>query len=58
MANNRGKKRVTFNIHAPSAREAAVAGTFNNWDPSTRPLKREENKGKWKITFFLSPGEV
>jgi len=56
MARNRSKKRVIFNVHAPAAREAAVAGTFNDWDPSSRPMKRDD-EGNWKITFFLSPGK-
>ncbi len=56
MARYPGKKRVTFNAHAPNASEVAVAGTFNNWDPSTRPLKGEAD-GNWKITFYLSPGK-
>ncbi len=55
-APNVGKKRVTFTVHAPHAREVAVAGTFNDWDPSTRALKREEG-GNWAVTFFLAPGK-
>lgn len=50
-----GKKRVTFSVHAPHALEVAVAGTFNDWDPSSRALKREAD-GNWKLTFYLSPG--
>jgi 1,4-alpha-glucan branching enzyme len=56
MATNLGRKRVTFSIHAPDAREIAVAGTFNNWDPTARLLKRETG-GKWETTFFLPPGK-
>ena len=55
MAHNLGKKRVTFTAQALHAREVAVAGTFNNWDPSTRPLKRGD-KGNWMVTFFLPRG--
>ena len=50
-----GKKRVTFSVHAPHAREVAVAGTFNDWDPSSRPLNREAG-GSWTVTFYLAPG--
>jgi len=56
MARNLGKKRVSFRLHAPHAREVAVAGSFNNWDPSARLLKREPD-GNWTITFFLAPGK-
>jgi len=55
-APNVGKKRVNFTVHAPHAREVAVAGTFNDWDPSSRPLKRAED-GSWTVTFFLAPGK-
>lgn len=55
MAHNLGKKRVSFSAHAPHAREVAVAGTFNNWDPSARPMKRGD-KGDWKVIFFLPRG--
>jgi 1,4-alpha-glucan branching enzyme len=51
-----GKKRVALTVHAPHAREVAVAGTFNEWDPSTRPLKREAD-GNWTVTFYLAPGK-
>ena len=50
-----GKKRVTFSVYAPHAREVAVAGTFNEWDPARRPLKREPD-GNWKVAFYLHPG--
>ena len=50
-----GKKRVTFSVHAPHARDVAVAGTFNDWDPSSRPLSREAG-GSWTVTFYLAPG--
>ena len=54
-ASGSGKKRVTFSLHAPHAREVSVAGTFNEWDPSSRPLKKE-TEGNWKITFYLPAG--
>jgi len=54
-ATSKGRKRVTFSLHAPHAREVSVAGTFNDWDPSRRPLQREAD-GNWKITFYLPAG--
>jgi 1,4-alpha-glucan branching enzyme len=56
MVHNLGKKRVSFRIRAPHAREVSVAGTFNGWDPSARPLKRGPDGG-WAVTFFLAPGK-
>mgnify|MGYP002640823408 FL=1 len=34
------KKRANFQLVAPGAQEVCVAGTFNDWDPTIRPLKR------------------
>ena len=50
-----GKKRVTFTLDAPDAREVAVAGTFNNWDPTRHRMKRDQN-GTWKAQVMLPPG--
>lgn len=34
------KKRANFQLTAPGARSVCVAGSFNDWDPAARPLKR------------------
>jgi 1,4-alpha-glucan branching enzyme len=39
-----GKLRFAF--HDDAASSAAVAGTFNGWDPARLPMKREED-GSW-----------
>ena len=49
------KKRVNFALHAPDAETVHLAGTFNDWDPSARPLKRGR-KGIWRTWMSLSPG--
>jgi 1,4-alpha-glucan branching enzyme len=49
------KKRVTFKLENPEAREVFLAGSFNAWDPSARPLKKDA-KGIWKTTMMLSKG--
>ena len=49
------KKRITFNLHAPGAEEGNLAGAFNAWDPSARPLKCDK-KGTWRTWFNLPPG--
>ena len=55
MADKNTKKRVTFKLNNPEAREVFLAGSFNNWDPSTRPLK-EDAKGVWKTIMMLPRG--
>ena len=34
------KKRASFQLLATDASQVCVAGTFNDWDPVVRPLKR------------------
>lgn len=48
-----GKKRVTFTMTAPEAREVEVLGTFNGWD--ALPMKGD-GKGGWKAVVMLPPG--
>jgi 5'-AMP-activated protein kinase regulatory beta subunit len=55
MADKNTKKRVTFKLLNPEAREVLLAGSFNNWDPSTRPLKKGA-KGVWKTIMMLPKG--
>lgn len=49
------KKRANFQLTAPGASQVCVAGTFNDWDPVARPLK----KGKddvFRTWMNLPPG--
>jgi 1,4-alpha-glucan branching enzyme len=55
MADKNTKKRVTFKLNNPEAREVFLAGSFNNWDPSARPLKKDA-KGVWKTIIMLPRG--
>jgi len=48
------EKPVDFVLDLPQAQSAAVAGTFNNWDPKRTPLRKES--GGWKSTLWLPPG--
>jgi 1,4-alpha-glucan branching enzyme len=50
------KKRVNFNLHAPTARTVYVAGNFNDWDPSARALKCDK-KGVWRTWMNLPTGK-
>ncbi len=38
------------------ARQVAIAGDFNGWDPATTPLKRDENLGVWQTCVSVPPG--
>lgn len=53
MAMKSKKKRATFRLDAPEAREVYVAGTFNDW--TTKALKRQKD-GRWSTWMNLEPG--
>lgn len=55
MAEKQVKKRVTFKFSDAGATHVYVAGSFNAWDPSIRPLKRDA-KGVWKTSITLPQG--
>lgn len=55
MANNNIKKRITFQMYSPDADEIYLCGSFNDWNPTARPL-RQQKDGKWKTTVTLGPG--
>jgi 1,4-alpha-glucan branching enzyme len=51
------KKPTEFVLRMPQARCAAVAGTFNNWDPSRTPMQRDGDGALWKTSVELGPGQ-
>ena len=51
----KGTAKVLFEFYAPEAQKVQVAGSFNEWNPSKTPLKKERD-GKWKATLELPPG--
>lgn len=50
-----GTKPVAFEYFDPGARTVAVAGDFNQWNPSARPLRRDAG-GRWSVSVKLAPG--
>jgi len=53
---NAGKKKVCFEYSGNSGDEVFVAGSFNDWDPTSSPLK-EEGKGVFARTMYVEKGE-
>jgi len=49
------RRKVAFTIQVPNAHEAAVAGTFNDWQP--QPLKAAKSPGSFSLTVLLPPGD-
>jgi 1,4-alpha-glucan branching enzyme len=49
------KRRVTFKVRAPAAKEVNLVGEFNNWNAYEHPMKKDD-EGFWKVTVPLAPG--
>ncbi|MGA8179941.1 MAG: glycogen-binding domain-containing protein [Desulfobacterales bacterium] len=49
------KRRVTFSLASPDAKEVILMGDFNQWNPKIHPMKKNKN-GVWEKVTFLSPG--
>ena len=52
---DRKETGAEFSFPAPQAQSVFLAGSFNQWSPSSHPLKKDEH-GVWKITLPLTPG--
>ncbi|MBA4419392.1 MAG: glycoside hydrolase [Syntrophus sp. (in: bacteria)] len=59
MEEKKARKRVTFKLHAPEAQRVFVAGSFNNWNMESLPLKEDKKSGDdvWQRIIYLEPGE-
>jgi 1,4-alpha-glucan branching enzyme len=49
-------KKVEFSLVAPGAKTAFIAGSFNQWNRSSHPLKKDK-QGIWKMSIPLELGE-
>jgi 1,4-alpha-glucan branching enzyme len=48
-------KPVNFICNAPGAKQVAVIGDFNDWEPTAHPMKRQPD-GAWMVQVQLSHG--
>lgn len=57
---SRKKKSLTrpveFSLEAPEREQVFLAGTFNDWDPDSLPMTRNDD-GCWSVSLELPPGE-
>jgi 1,4-alpha-glucan branching enzyme len=49
-------KEVAFEFEAKQDSRVFIAGTFNNWNPSTHPLEYHPESGVFRATLLLEPG--
>lgn len=46
---------IVFEYFDPSANIVTVTGDFNQWNPTSKPMKRDAG-GLWKVKVRLGPG--
>ena len=39
------RRRVTFSLISPDAKEVILMGDFNQWNPKVHPMKKNKNGG-------------
>jgi 1,4-alpha-glucan branching enzyme len=49
------RRKVTFSLASPDAKEVILMGDFNQWNPKRHPMKKDNN-GVWEKTTMLFPG--
>jgi 1,4-alpha-glucan branching enzyme len=49
------KRRVTFKLDRPEAKEVSVAGGFNEWKPGAHKMKKGAD-GLWRKAVILPAG--
>ena len=50
-----GSPSQFFTFQAPTSRQVALAGDFNNWDTNAAPMHKG-NDGVWRLSVPLAPG--
>lgn len=50
------RKRVSFQLITEPGSKVSVAGSFNDWDPESTPLKDKANNGTFTRSILLEPG--
>jgi len=52
---NPATRRVLFDLHLGGAREVYLAGSFNDWHPTTLPMV-DMGTGRWEKEIVIPPG--
>ena len=50
------EKRVRFEVAAQPGSRVYVAGTFNHWDPTATPMKRDAGSGRFQTALRVPAG--
>lgn len=60
MKKNNSKQKtklIRFSLLAVDAKKVSLVGEFNNWNPDSDPMQRNDN-GIWTKIKKLSPGDI
>ena len=49
------RRKVTFSLTSPDAKEVILMGDFNQWNPKVHPMKKNKT-GVWEKVTLLFPG--
>ena len=49
------RRKVTFSLKAPYAKEVFLVGDFNNWDVRANSMRLDKD-GSWKASIIFPPG--
>lgn len=49
------KRKTTFSLHSPEAKEVYLMGSFNNWNQKKHPMHQKDN-GRWEKTVIIPSG--
>jgi 1,4-alpha-glucan branching enzyme len=49
-------RKTEFSLSAPQAQSVSTVGDFNQWNPSSHPMKMDD-EGIWRISLALNPGQ-
>lgn len=50
------ERAVRFEVHADQDSKVFIAGSFNNWDPTSHPMEYRPNKGVFRAYLLLEEG--
>ena len=52
-----GRKRATFHVKANPGSQVYIAGSFNNWDAKSKPMKDAKGTGDYTTMLYLLKGQ-
>jgi 1,4-alpha-glucan branching enzyme len=56
LGRNAAMQQIEFTFRTPEAKKVYIAGTFNDWNTKSMPMKKGKD-GTWRIMVKLSPGK-